>query len=70
MRMTGQATTRSGVGVDPQIIDDGNVQVTAWGEGNAQCKPVWLSTSDHVAVQCFAGNGAPMDTYFTVLYHS
>ena len=76
---TGGATsiTRLATGVytvrwpemDPQILQAGHVQVTAYGSGNAQCKVTgWGSTSADVL--CFAPNGAPVDSYYTVLLGS
>ncbi len=52
-----------------KILNAGKVQVTAYGSGNAQCKVTgWGSTSADVL--CFAPNGAPADTYNTVLLGS
>jgi hypothetical protein len=56
-------------GADPQIIDGGDVQVTAYGTGNAQCK-VERWTGDIVLIRCFGPTGAPMDSQFTALYGS
>jgi hypothetical protein len=57
------------IGVDAEIRDFGNTQVTAYGEGAAQCK-VSGFTHETVGVLCFAPNGARVDTYFTVLLGS
>jgi hypothetical protein len=75
---TGNAVTiiRRGVGiydvywdsVDGEIIDEGNVQVTAYGS-NAQCKGARNSLSG-ATVQCFAPNGTPVDSRYTVLFGS
>ena len=46
------------------------VMVTAYGQDGAQCKASYQGISDNVSVRCFAPNGVPIDTYFTVLYHS
>jgi hypothetical protein len=56
-------------GMDPQILNGGNVQVTAYGGGNTQCKVTgWgLSLAN---VRCFAPTGAWVDSYFTVLLGS
>jgi len=51
------------------LLDGGDVQVTSYGGGNAQCKVVgWGSNSANV--RCFAPGGAPVDTYYTVLLGS
>jgi hypothetical protein len=56
-------------GADPQIIDGGDVQVTAYGTGNAQCK-VERWTGDIALIRCLGPTGAPMDSQFTALYGS
>ena len=56
-------------GLDPFIVQDGNVQVTAYGTDNAQCKVTGYGTTDAV-VRCLGANGAPVDTRFLVLFHS
>lgn len=56
-------------GVDAEIRDLGNAQVTAYGESAAQCK-VTGSTQESVGVMCFAPNSARVNTYFTVLLGS
>jgi hypothetical protein len=55
-------------GVDPEILDEGNVQVTAWGS-NALCKGT-RSSLGSAQVFCFAPNGAPVDSRYTVLFGS
>ena len=55
--------------MDAEIRDFGNMQVTAWGYDNAQCK-VGAMNIDAVSVQCFGANGAAMDTYYAVLLGS
>ena len=57
-------------GVDPAIVDDGGVQVTAYGTDNAQCKVTGYGPNSYVGVRCFGANGIPVDTRFSVLYHS
>jgi hypothetical protein len=52
-----------------ETVDVGNLQVTAYGADAAQCKGISIGFTG-VQVQCFAANGLPTDTYFTVLYHS
>jgi hypothetical protein len=56
-------------GIDAEIRDLGNAQVTAYGEGASQCK-VTGSGQETVGVLCFAPNGARVNTYFTVLLGS
>jgi hypothetical protein len=48
-----------------ELLGAGNVQVTAYG-GNAQCK-FFLGAMDGALVRCFAPNGPPADSRFTVL---
>ena len=56
-------------GLDPHILNGGNVQVTAYGSGNAQCKVLsWGLNLANVA--CYAPTGARVDSYFTVLLGS
>jgi hypothetical protein len=51
------------------LLDGGDVQVTSYGGGNAQCKVV--SWGSNIAnVRCFTPGGAPVDTYYTVLLGS
>ena len=71
------AITRTGVGaytvrwigVDGDIRDFGNAQVTAWGYNNAQCRLVYFD-ADAAHVKCYGPTGAAMDSYFTVLLGS
>jgi hypothetical protein len=56
-------------GVEAEIRDFGNAQVTAYGQDGAQCKVAGV-IKDAVGVQCFAPNGTPVNTYFTVLLGS
>jgi hypothetical protein len=56
-------------GIDPEIIEYGSVQVTAYGDGGAECN-VGAHFQEDLSVQCFAPNGTPVDSYFTVLLHS
>jgi hypothetical protein len=63
------AYTVAWLGADPFIIDGGDVQVTAYGSGNAQCK-VERWSGDNAFVRCFGPTGAPMDTQFAALYGS
>jgi hypothetical protein len=51
------------------LLDGGDVQVSAYGGGNAQCKVEnWGSNTANV--RCFAPGGAPVDSFYTVLYGS
>jgi hypothetical protein len=57
-------------GVDPSIIDLGNLQVTALGVyDNANCVPYQLNV-DGARVHCYAANGTPVDVAFTILLGS
>jgi hypothetical protein len=56
--------------VDPAIIDYGNVQVTAFGTGDAHCKVVPYIGSTGFRVRCFGPNHTPADTWFAVLWGS
>ena len=57
-------------GVDPSIIESGNLQVTAIGENDyAHCKIGDVGVSA-VAVRCYAPNGTPVNTLFSVLLGS
>ena len=57
------------IGVEAEIRDFGNAQVTAWGFDGTQCKLGYLD-EDGVSVQCFGPNGAAADTWFSVLLSS
>jgi hypothetical protein len=72
------AITRSGVGkytvwwvgVDPEILGRGNVQVTAVAYGaGTQCKVTGQGT-ETAQVQCFAPNGTLVDSYYSVMLGS
>jgi hypothetical protein len=59
--------TWSGLGSD--LLDGGDVQVTAYGSGTAQCKvESWGSQSANV--RCFAPNGALVDSFYDVFLGS
>jgi hypothetical protein len=55
--------------VDRELLNEGNVHVTAFG-GNAVCKIASRLTLTSVLVQCFAPNGAPADSRYSVLLGS
>jgi hypothetical protein len=56
--------------VDPEIIDAGNWHVTAIGENDyAHCKVGDVSVSG-MTIRCFAPNGTPVNTLFSVLLGS
>jgi hypothetical protein len=56
-------------GADPYIFDGGDVQVTAYGGGAAECKVEgWGSES--ATIRCFMPNGTLVDSYFDVLLGS
>ena len=56
-------------GLDPELSGYGSPQVTTWGEGNAQCV-VRTRDTYSAAIQCYAANGVPMDTQYTVMLGS
>jgi hypothetical protein len=56
------------IGADAAIIGSGNVQVSAVGTSN-QCKVV-SQAAESVLVQCYSPNGAPTESYFSVLLGS
>jgi hypothetical protein len=57
-------------GIDPAIIELGNIQVTALGfQEYAQCK-IHDVGSTIAGVRCFAPNGTLVDVAFTVLMGS
>lgn len=61
--------TVSWTGVDPTIFDGGDVQVTAYGTGNVQCKVEgWGAAS--ATVRCFSPGGLLRDSLFVVLLGS
>ena len=51
------------------LLDGGDVQVTAYGGSNAQCKVIGWG-SNNASVRCFNPGGAPVDTWYTVLLGS
>ena len=57
------------IGVDAEIRNFGNVQVTAWGYNNAHCRAATF-TGESVTVRCHGANGAPIDTHYVVLLGS
>ena len=57
------------IGIDAEIREMGNVQVTAWGFNTAQCKGTILDP-ESVSVRCYAPNGALIDTHYAVLLGS
>ncbi len=56
------------VGVDPEILGAGNVQVTSGGD-RTQCK-VTGQDAERALVQCLAPNGTLADGYYWVLFGS
>ena len=56
-------------GVDAEIVETGNLQVTAYGPGNAQCKAYDVG-DEFAIVRCFGPNGEPVDSYYMVLLGS
>jgi hypothetical protein len=72
--------TRTGVGVwrvrwalaDPRIYGYGNIQVTAWGSDNTQCRANSLVgfTNEHAEVVCFGPDGLRKDVRFNVMLAS
>ncbi len=51
------------------LLDGGDVQVTAYGGSNAQCKENAWGTFQ-VVVSCFTPGGAAVDTYYVISYGS
>jgi hypothetical protein len=64
--------TRSGVGAYAvhftRPVSDGNVQVTAYGDGSEHCKVAFWNQSHGVQVRCFNSSGLPVDTRFDVAF--
>jgi hypothetical protein len=64
--------TRTGTGSyqfkTPVGLDNGNVQVTAYGSGSEYCKVVYWNSSEGVRVQCYTATGNPVDTNFDVSF--
>jgi hypothetical protein len=56
-------------GLGTQLLDGGDVQVTAYGGGSAQCK-VESWGPQTVFVRCFAPGGAPADAMYDVFLGS
>jgi hypothetical protein len=54
---------------DAQIFDGGDVQVTAYGGGNAQCKVEGWG-SENATVRCFTATGVLVDSFYDVLLGS
>jgi hypothetical protein len=57
-------------GVDAEIRDYGNVQVTAYGYDGVQCKLEGSLQNDGAPVRCYAPNGTLSDARYVVLLHS
>ena len=56
-------------GLDVELLNGGNIHVTAYGSGNEQCRvdtPA-ITSPGSAYVRCFGPSGAPTDTYFNVL---
>jgi hypothetical protein len=71
------SVTRSGVGayfikwtgIEAEIRDVGNVQVTAYSPVDAQCiVQGWLA--DGALIRCLGSNGLPVDAQYSVMMHS
>lgn len=69
----GRAITINRLGVGnyavhpPVFLGNGNVQVTAYGSGSAQCKvSVW--TSAGIRVLCFTADGRPADSFYDITF--
>jgi hypothetical protein len=60
----------SWTGASSKIFENGTMQVTAWGEAGAICQAEQTFTFGIVEVRCFAANGVPVDTWFSVLVGS
>ena len=56
-------------GLGGRLLDGGNVQVTAYGSSNSQCK-VENWGRESVAVRCFSPSGTLVDSYFVVMFVS
>jgi hypothetical protein len=55
-------------GVDPYVIDEGNLHVTGYGS-NAVCR-IANATLTRAYIKCFAPNGTPVDSRYTVMFAS
>jgi hypothetical protein len=55
-------------GLAAELLGGGNVQVTAYGPGSAQCRAANAvsGSTESVDVRCFAPGGAPVDAQYTV----
>jgi hypothetical protein len=51
----------------PDFLNDGNVQVTAYGNNSAQCKVNFWTPAAGIRVLCFR-SGNPIDTRFDVSF--
>jgi hypothetical protein len=54
-------------GAGAEFLDGGDLQVTAYGGGTAQCK-VEFWGSESVSVRCFTPSGVPIDSQYTVFF--
>jgi hypothetical protein len=52
----------------PDDLSSGNVQVTAYGRGSAQCKVNFWTPAAGIRVLCFSTTGSPVDTRFDVSF--
>jgi hypothetical protein len=57
-------------GVDAEIRDYGNVQVTAYGEDGVQCKLEGSLQNDGTPLRCYMPNGTLTDARYVVMLHS
>jgi hypothetical protein len=69
----GQSTiSRLGVGSyavhPPRSLSNGNVQITAYGDGSAQCKVSSWTSASGIRVLCFTTAGRPVDTFYDVSF--
>jgi hypothetical protein len=73
----GVTATRSGTGqygmtwtgASGELLDGADVQVTAYGAGNVQCKTTGWG-GDGVGVRCFTPNGVLADSQYVIFYAS
>jgi hypothetical protein len=56
-------------GIDPEIVDGGNVQVSAAQQGDVQCKAASIFQTGLI-VRCFARNGQRVDWAFAAMLGS
>lgn len=52
----------------PRSLGNGNVQVTAYGDGSAQCKVSFWTSASGIRVLCFTTAGRPVDTFYDVSF--